>query len=86
MRPQFVVFTDPDPDYRNRASLLVRPLNSMVYLGGFPVLMFKLQIALSILRRTNSFHFFCISFFYGSCSSCCCQLLIDLFVKSLDSS
>ena len=41
MRPQFVVFTDPDPDYRNRASLLVRPLNSMVYLGGFPVLHVK---------------------------------------------
>ena len=37
-RLQFVVFTDPDPDYRNPASLLVRPLNSMVYLGGFPVL------------------------------------------------
>ena len=31
-------FTDPDPDYRNPASLLVRPLNSLVYLGGFPVL------------------------------------------------
>ena len=35
---QFVVFTDADPDYRNPGSLLVRPLNSLVYFGGFPVL------------------------------------------------
>ena len=33
-----LVFADPDPDYRNPASRLVRPLNSLVCLGGFPVL------------------------------------------------
>ena len=37
----FLLFTDPDPDYRNPASLLVRPLNSLVYSGGFPVLHVK---------------------------------------------
>ena len=52
----FLALTDPDPDYRNPGSLLVRPLNSLVCFGGFPVL-FKLQIALSTLSRTSNFHF-----------------------------
>ena len=34
----FLALTDPDPDYRNPGSLLVRPLNSLVCFGGFPVL------------------------------------------------
>ena len=78
----FLAFTDPDPDYRNPGSLLLRPLNSLVCFVGFPVL-FKLQIALSTLSRTSYFHFL-FFIFNGNCSSCCSQP-IDLFVKSLDS-
>ena len=48
----FLVLTDPDPDYRNPGSLLVRPLNSLVCLVAFLYcLSYRLPSAHSVVHQ-----------------------------------